>query len=340
MIDDARARKLANDLKRCAYYETCATYGLNVERVFQDACQKLTVAASARAGAAAAAMSSRPGTPSLPASSRQDRVVSQTPNFNPGYHPTLSPGGGPASNGGHPFQAPSSPTGYYFSAIQKENIRPAPPPPPPVVPLTPGTNNSYHYPMYHDDHTKGGPRAIMVPPPMAPPAPHAVGSSNTGTLSSGSSVLDKFAVPTVPSQQPESQKELPTPSSTPTSSRKNRRRSNLFTPSKKQQQAEAAEAMAAANSGGKVDANGGPGGPVAWSLGSGRSIPVRQGILYKKTSNTFSKDWKKKYVTLCDDGRMTYHPSLNVSTIDLTCKLTSQLKIDNCYITSYFSVVL
>ncbi|TKC39085.1 hypothetical protein EI555_010714, partial [Monodon monoceros] len=36
VIDDARARKLSSDLKRCTYYETCATYGLNVERVFQD----------------------------------------------------------------------------------------------------------------------------------------------------------------------------------------------------------------------------------------------------------------------------------------------------------------
>ena len=36
LIDDLRARKLANDLKKCAYYETCATYGLNVERVFQE----------------------------------------------------------------------------------------------------------------------------------------------------------------------------------------------------------------------------------------------------------------------------------------------------------------
>uniref|UniRef100_A0A3P9DJ29 Small monomeric GTPase n=1 Tax=Maylandia zebra TaxID=106582 RepID=A0A3P9DJ29_9CICH len=36
VIDDTRARKLSNDLKRCTYYETCATYGLNVERVFQD----------------------------------------------------------------------------------------------------------------------------------------------------------------------------------------------------------------------------------------------------------------------------------------------------------------
>lgn len=41
MIDDTRARKLATDLRKCTYYETCATYGLNVERVFQDVCQKI-----------------------------------------------------------------------------------------------------------------------------------------------------------------------------------------------------------------------------------------------------------------------------------------------------------
>ena len=36
VVDEARARKLASDLRRCSYYETCATYGLNIERVFQD----------------------------------------------------------------------------------------------------------------------------------------------------------------------------------------------------------------------------------------------------------------------------------------------------------------
>lgn len=36
VIDETRARKLASDLKGCSYYETCATYGLNVETVFQD----------------------------------------------------------------------------------------------------------------------------------------------------------------------------------------------------------------------------------------------------------------------------------------------------------------
>ncbi|XP_043445877.1 arf-GAP with GTPase, ANK repeat and PH domain-containing protein 3 isoform X5 [Prionailurus bengalensis] len=41
VIDDSRARKLSTDLKRCTYYETCSTYGLNVERVFQDVAQKV-----------------------------------------------------------------------------------------------------------------------------------------------------------------------------------------------------------------------------------------------------------------------------------------------------------
>ncbi|KAG8515558.1 Arf-GAP with GTPase, ANK repeat and PH domain-containing protein 1 [Galemys pyrenaicus] len=49
VIDDARARRLSGDLKRCTYYETCATYGLNVERVFQDGECRLG-AGRARAG--------------------------------------------------------------------------------------------------------------------------------------------------------------------------------------------------------------------------------------------------------------------------------------------------
>lgn len=36
VVGDARARALCSDMKRCSYYETCATYGLNVDRVFQE----------------------------------------------------------------------------------------------------------------------------------------------------------------------------------------------------------------------------------------------------------------------------------------------------------------
>ncbi|NXI03684.1 AGAP2 protein, partial [Pachycephala philippinensis] len=31
-VEDARARALCGDMRRCLYYETCATYGLNVDR--------------------------------------------------------------------------------------------------------------------------------------------------------------------------------------------------------------------------------------------------------------------------------------------------------------------
>uniref|UniRef100_A0A8D2PDQ1 ArfGAP with GTPase domain, ankyrin repeat and PH domain 2 n=1 Tax=Zosterops lateralis melanops TaxID=1220523 RepID=A0A8D2PDQ1_ZOSLA len=36
VVEDARARALCGDMRRCLYYETCATYGLNVDRVFTE----------------------------------------------------------------------------------------------------------------------------------------------------------------------------------------------------------------------------------------------------------------------------------------------------------------
>ena len=124
---------------------------------------------------------------------------------------------------------------------------------------------------------------------------NTINSSGSGSGSEGNS---KFLVPNN-GENKENRGELPTPSSTPTSSRKNRRRSNLFTPSGKGKGDE------------KVKVEKGGGGAGAGGVGSGRSIPIRQGYLYKKSSKSFSKDWKKKYVTLCDDGRLTYHPTLH-----------------------------
>ncbi|XP_028969101.1 centaurin-gamma-1A [Galendromus occidentalis] len=47
-ITDQRARKLAQELGNCAYYETCATYGLNVEKVFSEVCHRLVAESSYR----------------------------------------------------------------------------------------------------------------------------------------------------------------------------------------------------------------------------------------------------------------------------------------------------
>ncbi|XP_041440370.1 arf-GAP with GTPase, ANK repeat and PH domain-containing protein 2 isoform X2 [Xenopus laevis] len=41
VVEDVRARGLCSDIKRCVYYETCATYGLNVDRVFNEVAQKM-----------------------------------------------------------------------------------------------------------------------------------------------------------------------------------------------------------------------------------------------------------------------------------------------------------
>ncbi|XP_056157559.1 arf-GAP with GTPase, ANK repeat and PH domain-containing protein 1 [Lampris incognitus] len=37
----------------------------------------------------------------------------------------------------------------------------------------------------------------------------------------------------------------------------------------------------------------------------------QQGMLMKRSGKSLNKEWKKKYVTLCDNGLLTYHPSLH-----------------------------
>uniref|UniRef100_A0A4W5NWS1 ArfGAP with GTPase domain, ankyrin repeat and PH domain 2 n=1 Tax=Hucho hucho TaxID=62062 RepID=A0A4W5NWS1_9TELE len=62
VIDDARARQLCSDVRRCTYYETCATYGLNVNRVFTEAAQKIM--AVKKQAALLASCKSLPNSPS------------------------------------------------------------------------------------------------------------------------------------------------------------------------------------------------------------------------------------------------------------------------------------
>ncbi|XP_036855314.2 arf-GAP with GTPase, ANK repeat and PH domain-containing protein 3 isoform X3 [Manis javanica] len=198
VIDDSRARKLSTDLKRCTYYETCATYGLNVERVFQDVAQKVVALRK-----------------------KQQLAI------------------GPCKS------LPNSPS---HSAVSATSI--------PAVHINQATNG---------------------------------GSSAFSDYSS--------SVPSTPSiSQRELRIETIAASSTPTPIRKqSKRRSNIFTSRKGadlDREKKAAEC--------KVD-----------SIGSGRAIPIKQGILLKRSGKSLNKEWKKKYVTLCDNGLLTYHPSLH-----------------------------
>ncbi|KAM6452018.1 arf-GAP with GTPase, ANK repeat and PH domain-containing protein 3 isoform 4-T4 [Liasis olivaceus] len=197
VIDDSRARKLSNDLKRCTYYETCATYGLNVERVFQDVAQKVVAL-------------------------RKKQQLSI----------------GPCKS------LPNSPS---HSSVSAASI--------PAVHINQAANGS-------------------------------------GAFSDYSS-----SVPSTPSiSQRELRIETIAASNTPTPIRKqSKRRSNIFTSRKGtdiEREKKAPEC--------KAD-----------TIGSGRAIPIKQGVLLKRSGKSLNKEWKKKYVTLCNNGVLTYHPSLH-----------------------------
>ncbi|XP_036822785.1 arf-GAP with GTPase, ANK repeat and PH domain-containing protein 3 isoform X2 [Oncorhynchus mykiss] len=195
VIDDSRARKLSNDLKRSTYYETCSTYGLNVERVFQDVAQKV-VALRKKQQLSIGPCKSLPNSPSH----------SSVPNASlPSVHINQ------AANGGVAFSDYSS-----------------------SVPSTPSISQ----------------REMRI---------ETIAASNT-----------------------------PTPIR-----KQSKRRSNIFTSRK-------ANSEQAKTTDSKTD-----------SIGSGRAIPIKQGILLKRSGKSLNKEWKKKYVTLCDNGLLTYHPSLH-----------------------------
>uniref|UniRef100_A0A8C2ENQ8 Arf-GAP with GTPase, ANK repeat and PH domain-containing protein 3 n=1 Tax=Cyprinus carpio TaxID=7962 RepID=A0A8C2ENQ8_CYPCA len=195
VIDDARARKLSNDLKRSTYYETCSTYGLNVERVFQDVAQKVVAL-------------------------RKKQQLSI----------------GPCKS------LPNSPS---HSSVPSASI----------------------------------------------PSVH-INQVSLGHLFAFSDYSSSFRYTPSISQR-EMRIETVAASNTPTPIRKqSKRRSNIFTSRKASDQTKSIES--------KTD-----------SIGSGRAIPIKQGILLKRSGKSLNKEWKKKYVTLCDNGLLTYHPSLH-----------------------------
>uniref|UniRef100_T1IUZ3 Gtpase-activating protein centaurin gamma n=1 Tax=Strigamia maritima TaxID=126957 RepID=T1IUZ3_STRMM len=258
IIDDARARKLASDLKRCSYYETCATYGLNVERVFQDACQKIVQ----QRMATLTPTNSRPSTPNHSSLRCNYYIPSPTNNgFNAGSNNPLSTSPSNLANASPSHNAQN--VGQFKEATRESSSKDS----------------------LREQTVMRQPQVSLPPPPQHPPPPFEKLIP-----------CDKPAMPslgTLP-PPPKDQKDLPTPSSTPTTTRKHRRRSNLFTvsslPLKKGDED-------------KKVKNG--------EVGSGRAIPLKQGYLYKRSMKALNKEWKKKYVTLCDDGRLTYHPSLH-----------------------------
>uniref|UniRef100_A0A672LM72 Arf-GAP with GTPase, ANK repeat and PH domain-containing protein 3 n=1 Tax=Sinocyclocheilus grahami TaxID=75366 RepID=A0A672LM72_SINGR len=205
VIDDARARKLSNDLKRSTYYETCSTYGLNVERVFQDVAQKV-VALRKKQQLSIGPCKSLPNSPShssVPSASIPSVHINQVTSFLRFY----------------------------------------------VVPH----HTHQHSLHFTHAHTHTRVKAQLI-------------NTHTHTLPTSMCVPSLFFALTSCLVSLQSRK--------------------------------ASDQTKSIES--KTD-----------SIGSGRAIPIKQGILLKRSGKSLNKEWKKKYVTLCDNGLLTYHPSLH-----------------------------
>ncbi|CAG2109668.1 unnamed protein product [Medioppia subpectinata] len=264
LIDENRARKLASDLKRCSYYETCATYGLNVEKVFHDACQRIVQNRTNDSSVAAA--NARPNTPSSLGFYRQFNSIvtpSQTSNGlnnNPSVKPLIT-------SPNHTIVSTQQQITQITNLNNSQN----------KTNLKPNINNNN---AFNQKPTKD----------FGPLPPKRVESKVTESAKTAlKSSADHSVQPTLTVHK--ETKDLPTPSSTPTTTRKTRRRSNLFPPLSNKKHLEDKYKTG--------------------EVGSGRAIPIKQGYLYKKSVKTLNKDWKKKYVTLTADGRLTYHPTLH-----------------------------
>ncbi|XP_044278458.1 arf-GAP with GTPase, ANK repeat and PH domain-containing protein 3 isoform X2 [Varanus komodoensis] len=127
----------------------------------------------------------------------------------------------------------------------------------------------------------------------------SIPSVHINQAANGSGAFSDYSssVPSTPSiSQRELRIETIAASNTPTPIRKqSKRRSNIFTSRK----------------GTDIEREKKPPECKADSIGSGRAIPIKQGVLLKRSSKSLNKEWKKKYVTLCDNGVLTYHPSLH-----------------------------
>ena len=308
VVDSGAAEKLASDIKRCSYFETCAAYGKNVEVVFTEACRKIlqsrvssvpttiNVTSSSTSSSLSSSTEKKPAPPPPP--KKPVLMSSNSLNNNNNQHSAGSSlGSSTASNN----SVKESPFLSKVTITNNTNVN------------LRNNNENNHNSINHHNPVKrlaSNPAAVSSGPAKVELRHHPNRSSTDGNLCSVTGVQTSFKSPAAVvssnsnstansqvSNDPQAisaTKELITPCSTPTAGRKStKRRSNIFPNlhSSKNKNLE------------EKNRNG--------ELGSGRVIPVHQGYLYKKSFKSLNKDWKKKYVTLTSDGTLTYHPTLH-----------------------------
>ncbi|KAF7491540.1 Putative Arf-GAP with GTPase, ANK repeat and PH domain-containing protein 7 [Sarcoptes scabiei] len=326
VIDENRARKLAQELKNCQYFETCATYGLNVNKVFQTACHHIIQQKNFENISTNSRSSTPNQTSTTPIVSRNWSTTVNNSYCSSSSSPPLTPLNNisnvkflnnlnitRASNQSSPVKeiigitnknTSSATTNVLSNLIMK---KPAILSEKPKLSSKTDNNNSSEA-NCNDKPLITKSSTISVDPMMIPKRNQSINQSLkhsneftkptlmesfhepiVSTIPGNSSIAP--ATSTTISSSQNANKDCSSIAQTPNSSRKNRRKSNLFTP------------LTNKNKNDEKYKNG--------EIGVGRTIPIKQGYLYKKSKKTLNKDWKKKYVTLTTDGCLTYHPTLH-----------------------------
>ncbi|XP_072222538.1 arf-GAP with GTPase, ANK repeat and PH domain-containing protein 2 isoform X2 [Leuresthes tenuis] len=203
VIEDQRARQLCIDVRHSLFYETCATYGFNVDRVFSEAAQKIVAHKKQTALQACKSLPNSPG-------------------HSGGSTPGSASFPGQASNGpgsGYAYSLPSTPV------VGHRELRVA--------------------------QVEGG------------------GNVNSRSL-----------------------KSIP-------------RRPSLFKNRDTDKKA----------------------GDPKGDLSSVRGVPIKQSILWKRSGSSLNKEWKKKYVTLSNNGSLSYHSSSSDCTQNIHGKEIDLLRV-------------
>uniref|UniRef100_A0A3Q1EMY0 ArfGAP with GTPase domain, ankyrin repeat and PH domain 2 n=1 Tax=Acanthochromis polyacanthus TaxID=80966 RepID=A0A3Q1EMY0_9TELE len=203
VIEDQRARQLCIDVRHSLFYETCATYGFNVDRVFSEAAQKIV---AQKKQAALQACKSLPNSPS-------------------------HSGGSTPGSASFPGQAVNGPgSGYAYS-----------------LPSTP----------------------VVAHRELRVAQGEGGGSINARSL-----------------------KGIP-------------RRPSLFKNRESDKKA----------------------GDAKGDLSGVRGVPIKQSILWKRSGSSLNKEWKKKYVTLSNNGTLSYHSSSSDYTQNIHGKEIDLLRV-------------
>ncbi|CAK9304505.1 unnamed protein product [Gordionus sp. m RMFG-2023] len=271
-IDEAKTKKLSDDLRACAYYETCSTYGLGIDKMFLDVCEKILERDQWKLKKCMMATLNNPNITKSPIPNYPQNHSS--PNYNNGFQSDSNV----STTNLKKFSNIATDSQNQPSCVSRIEFKNA------LAPII----RSQADKISHPNNFNGG---IPYPSNSNHELLHHIHERGDSTVTNSTPINAKFGKIDGNSQncfvKREDSLNMSAIFSNPSNPIGLSSQSNI----KK-------------TKGSFVPQNN------ADIMGIGRVIPIKQGWLYKKSSKSLNKEWKKKYVTLNNNGTLVYHSNI------------------------------